>query len=281
MDESAIKLIQQTAIDADNKRVPYALSDRIIALPENYRVHDLEQYEDGRRRYRGALSTISLSDFVAYTKTQHEVQSETKVPVFINAEKMSAQAYFNLVKEDGYGHADHHATLHMKPTAPYAAIAAMNGRKQSQRDLADWLQDWADYVDPFTYDQQGMVVSRDYGTLGKAVQAIRNITIKATAESETRVGDFNQARTSMEEVEAKSRLELPAGFLFRCEPYLDLSERTFMLRLQALTGEKDPQLVLRIARYEAEQEAMTRDFKQVLTERLGDVAEVTIGTFSP
>ena len=51
MDESAIKLIQETAIGAYNgkqERMPVGT----IALPNNYEVVDLERYQPGRRRFR-------------------------------------------------------------------------------------------------------------------------------------------------------------------------------------------------------------------------------------
>ncbi len=37
-----------------------------VALPENFRIHDLEKFN--LNRFRGALSTASIDDFIRYSK---------------------------------------------------------------------------------------------------------------------------------------------------------------------------------------------------------------------
>ena len=39
-----------------------------VALPENFRIHDLEKFNLNRFRFRGALSTASIDDFTRYSK---------------------------------------------------------------------------------------------------------------------------------------------------------------------------------------------------------------------
>ncbi len=39
-----------------------------VALPENFRIHDLEKFNLNRFRFRGALSTASIDDFTRYFK---------------------------------------------------------------------------------------------------------------------------------------------------------------------------------------------------------------------
>lgn len=43
MNKTAIELIQQTAIDANARRLPDVLGNKAIALPENYNLHYLEK----------------------------------------------------------------------------------------------------------------------------------------------------------------------------------------------------------------------------------------------
>lgn len=39
-----------------------------VALPENFRIHDLEKFNLNRFRFRGTLSTASIDDFTRYSK---------------------------------------------------------------------------------------------------------------------------------------------------------------------------------------------------------------------
>lgn len=269
-DEPALKLLMQTAIGDYNGKQERLSGTGTIALPDNLKLHDLEKYQPQRRRFRGAFHTSSISDFIAYVK-------QRKGEGYIDADKHSATVFFNLGTVDEPGHADHTAVLTLKPTAAYSAMVKIDGAKATQRDVLDWLEDWADNLRAITNTHEG-------GTevpWARAIQAIREVTIKKTSEVETSQGDFRAARSAMEEEEAKSRHELPSGFLFRCEPYLGLPEREFFLRLGVLTSSDKPVLVLRIVRKEAHDEGIAKDFKELLIREVADDAALTIGTFAP
>jgi uncharacterized protein YfdQ (DUF2303 family) len=196
MDETAIQLIQDTAIDASGNRIPPDLAGRLIAVPTDYVVHDLEKYMDGRERFRGALRTDSLADFIAYVKrrangTDGAVEANehplTLVPGFIDADKLSATVLFNLGNVDRPGHADDTATLALKASAPYTAVLAVSGNPRTQKDAIDWLEDWSEHVE--FADENG-------GKLGAAaaIAAIRRITITSKTESTSSQEQFRASR---------------------------------------------------------------------------------------
>lgn len=270
LNKDALVHIGEQALHAAGAFQQEAPADTLV-LPENHRLHDLRSFQPTKRRFTGKLRTSDLNDFIGYTKAHANQGAEG----FIDAENLSCTMFYNLGDEATPGHADWRAELTLKGTAPYNALLEANGSRLDQAYLATWLEDWADFLTPFGQDE-GVV----YGNVGKAVAAVRKITIKASSESESTVGDFAATRTSMEEVEARSKLELPAGFIFRCCPYLGLTDRSFRLRLQVLTGHKEPLLVLRIVQLEAKQEAIAQEFKEVLLSDLADAATLTIGTFS-
>lgn len=61
IDKQAIEALQEArAIDAanDNTPAPY-----VTALPENFKLHDLERHMSQRRRAIGHMSTTSAQDF--------------------------------------------------------------------------------------------------------------------------------------------------------------------------------------------------------------------------
>ena len=85
----------------------------------------------------------------------------------------------------------------------------------------------------------------------------------------------------MAEVEAKNRDHLPAFLQFTCEPYQGLSERTFTLRLNVITGE-NPRIGVRIVRLETAEEEMAKELEELLRKGFEDTAVRTfVGTFQP
>lgn len=277
MDESAIRLIQRTAIDADDRIAEQVDEGEKVALPNDYTIHDLEQYRPGRRRFRGTLRTDSLGDFVGYV-TRRATDAVGNVPGFINAEKLSSTVLFNLGDVEQPGHADDTAVLTLQPSAPYAALTQVNGRQLAHKDALDWLEDWADNLSYLGADESGAPVSI---AASVALAAIRKITIRATAEKTSSQENYRATRSALEDVETRGAAQLPAEVLFQCTPYAGLPARTFRLRLAVLTSTDKPVLVLRVRNLEAEKEAIAQDFKRALLTDLEDVATLTIGTFIP
>lgn len=268
LDEPAILLLHQTAIDADGAR-NRLLPEDTIALPSNYNIHDLEKFQIGRRRYRGSLETASLSDFVAYVRANTGDNQG-----FIDAEKLSAKVLFNLGTIDEPGHGDWTATLALKATAAFRALCGVQGKQLDQRDLIEWLEDWSANVVGF--DGEGGFIPTS-----AAIEAIRKINIKSTKDSTHVQEDRRASRSAMEEVEASAGPSLPNRISFRCTPYLGLPERDFSLRLSVLTSHDEPLLVMRVVGYEEHLEAIAQDFKRALIEEVGDASTLTIGTFKP
>lgn len=269
--DTAANQLMQAAVDAQGARIPAALKHRVAAIPDNYRLDDLERYMPSRERFRGTLQTDSLADFVGYVKQR---ATDTSTPGFINAERLSATVLFNLGTPDSPGHADDVATLVLKPSAPYAAACAVSGKQLAHKDALDWLEDWAENV---TYqDAAGLSLSA-----AAAMTALRKITIRATSEATSHQDSFRATRSALEDVEARGAQNLPSEVHFTCTPFAGLPSRTLRLRLAVLTSTEKPVLVLRVRNLEAEREAIAQDFKRALLNELEGVATLTIGNFTP
>ena len=274
MDYDALKLLQQTAIGESTALQEALGSDSTIALPDNFKIHDLEQYRDFRRRFRGALQTNSLSDFVQYVDQHRKADAENETKVFINADSLAATAFFDLGSLLEPQHAEHTATLKLDATAPYAALVNIDGKRLDQRNLIDWIEDWAEYLRPYGADPS------DPKPFSAALAAIREVKITKRRETDTNVGDFKQARSVLDDVEASSKHELPGGFLFTADPYTGLPSRQFRVRLALLSGDEDkPLLSLRLIRLDLEKQEIAQDFKSVLFRELAEKAALYIGTF--
>ncbi|EEX2604533.1 TPA: DUF2303 family protein, partial [Escherichia coli] len=160
-----------------------------------------------------------------------------------------------------------------KKTAPFSALLSVNGERNSQKSLAEWIEDWADYLVGF--DANGDAIQAT-----KAAAAIRKITIEANQTADFEDNDFSGKRSLMESVEAKTKDIMPVAFEFKCVPFEGLKERPFKLRLSIITGDR-PVLVLRIIQLEAVQEEMANEFRDLLVEKFKDSkVETFIGTFT-
>lgn len=240
-----------------------------IVLPKDVSVESIERLHTERYRFRGKLETSSIDDFVRYSTAY----AADGTRCFISTDKMSASSVFNLGTISNPGHADNRAVLSLKRTAPFSALLAINGDRNEQKTLAEWLEDWSEFVTGF--DADGAVIDAK-----KAAAAIRKITIEAIKSAEYEDQDFSGRRSVMESVEAKTKDIMPVAFEFKCVPYEGLAERRFKVRMSILASNQ-PLLVLRITQLEAYEEEMAVEFRDLLVEKFADSkVETFIGVFN-
>lgn len=268
MDATAIKEIAGLSA-AEKPPIRVFPESRLVALHESMQLHDLEKFNPTRFRFRGAMKTASIADFVAYVKAR-------KGEGYIDGDNLTAKVFFNLGDSENPGHADWFSTLALKPTAAYVALQGIDGKKLSQQEAVDFLEDWMP-------NAAGIGPEGEYVSVPKCIGILRKISIEAKSKVETEQGNFRGAQSAFESIEATSENGLPEGFTFTCTPYLGLPERIFKLRLSVLTesATKTPRLTLRLVKLEAEKEAIVQDFKELLIREVGDDASLTIGAFTP
>lgn len=241
----------------------------VTALPDNVQIHNLEKYQALRSRFRGALYTNSLRDFAEYTISRTGLAARG----FVDQDDMSCKVFFNLGTDAAPGHADDVATLKLKPTAAYKALQQIAGKKLSQRDLAEWIEDW----------HLNLVAVKEGGgtmPISAAVASVRNITIEARSSATSSEHNFGAARSAMDSIEAASVETRVEALHFSLIPYDGLATRVFTLKLSILTGDDKPTLKLRWAGEEQQVEEIAQEFKTTLAKEVGGAATLTLGTFS-
>ncbi|WP_030132131.1 DUF2303 family protein [Pseudomonas sp. QTF5] len=266
--KEAIQLITDTALEASGKAL--ATHTPTIVLPEGCQVVTMEKWNAGRSRFRGIYSTHSLADFSTYVAER----AISTAKGFIDQDEMTCTLLFNLGTDAEPGHADDRAVLKLKASAGYKAAQAIGGRAMSQKDLSDWIEDWHQYLTPV--DDEGKAIP-----VARAIAAVRTITVKATSESETTVGDTSASRSAMDQIEARSKETLPAALLFNTIPYEGLTEQQINLRISVITSSAQPALKLRWVGEEVQREDIAQEFKTVLQEKIGDAAGLSLGSFDP
>lgn len=279
MEHKALELIQKTAIVANGQVLPENLRTVVTVLPDGG-LADLEQYQPGRRRFRGIFSTKSLTDFAAYARAVAPEGAGAQGFVEAGSTSLQAVVFFNLGSAQEPGHGDWRAVLTPQSLAAYEALLAINGRAQNQRGVQSFIEDWAHAVAGVSIEDDG---SRHVWPQSRLLAAVRNLTIKRAARTDSAEGSYAASASVLESVEASSESGLPDLLTFTTPPYLDLPQRTFDLRLSVTSGAPDekPQLTLRIIGLEAHKEAIAQDFKKALREALGEGFPLVLGTFKP
>jgi uncharacterized protein YfdQ (DUF2303 family) len=81
--------------------------------------------------------------------------------------------------------------------------------------------------------------------IAKAIAAMRTITIKAASESDHTVSDTSASRSTLDQIEARSKETLPADLIFSVVLFEGLGQRDITLRVSVITSSAQPVLKLR------------------------------------
>lgn len=274
MDKNHIDAIAALAVDANG--LPTNLSHRLVSLPATSKLNDLERYMPLRERFRGEFSTSSLDAFAAYVKAR---AADGAAQLFVADTDYKATAFFNLGTQQAPGHGDDTAHLELPRTAAMNALIHANGRRFSQRDLIEFIEDWAPQLRAIAQGEDGEAMP-----LQRALAAIREVTITKSSEVTNRASDFGERRSALDEIEAKAAVGLPAFFDMTVTPCLGLTPRTFRLRVAVLTGSVNdgkPVFTLKAVGYEVALEEVAAEFGRVVADRVGDAGVAYQGEFKP
>jgi len=270
------KLTQSEAITAANNSViDSPARDKAVALPDGFKLHNLEDFSDFRYRARGVFTTASILDLAGYVKAH----GEAGATIFVDAETMTAKAVLNLGTISLPGHADNLAKLALPKTAALQALLKVHDRPLGQAQTAEWMEDWADHLSAFGPHEDDDDKQAAPITLRKAIGAIRRITVDAMRKLESEEQSLSAQRSTFESVTVSSKDTLPALLYFKCEPYPGLRERQFVLRVGVSTPGDKPAITLRILKLETAQEEMAQELCQLIAKAAEDTPTL-IGTYT-
>lgn len=267
--KDTLELLQQAKSIQQANADSVASERGVVALPETFKLHDLEPYLEYRRRSRGNFSTPFVASFARYLINHADMNNTT---VFVDPQKLGAVAVLNLGTTEAPGHADNTATLDLQLTAPYRALLAISRGHVSQRQLAEWVEDWGPHIQCFD----------EHGDLGNhlAVSAIRRISIESMRKQESEQQALSETRSALESVKATSKDPLPTRIRFTCQPAPELSMRGFEARVSISTSGADPMLQLHLIRAEEHAEQMSEELLDRIKSELAEQAlPIVIGTY--
>lgn len=279
-DKAAIDtLAQAQAITAAKQAIPAELD--LLALPDNFKLSNLEKYLPLRRRARGTMTTELAEAFGAYVKAH----AEQGASIFIDQDKLNATAVLNLGTPAAPGHADNTAKLQLRQTAAYKAMAMLTQGHASQTTLAEFLEDWRADLQCFGADPEPTEGDEDLGpalmTVPRAIAAVRKVTIDAARKTESTEKQLGASRSALESVTARSGDNpLPAFIHFNFIPYHGLPPRVFVMRVGVVTSADKPAFVLRVVNPELHAEQMAAELVSLIGTRLGLEQPCLIGAYS-
>ena len=252
---------------------------QLVAIHENFKVHDLEQFQAGRNRARGVLKTPSFEDFKSYvlanTQSENSVP-EVKVyaPVFVDYKNVSATAILNFkVVGLAQGHCDHKAVLQLEPTVVWEKLNQLKDNKLNQKRFATLLEDWASVF--AATSETGETIH-----IAEAINAVRNMKVGASSTTDSSVSNMQETRSVFDKVEASSTAgKLPSYFEIIDPAYVGLDDKTIRLRLVVNSSDGEPSFALQIVKEELLRNEIIQEFKEKVIALLPQ-NPVRIGTFS-
>lgn len=265
LDQEAIAAIQNS-IGIDQARAAVSLAmgtDGVVALPNDFAKHDLEQFMPTRRRMRGQFKTSVIADYATYVAAHKEEGAS----VFVSADDgrdLSALAILDLGTPAAPGHCDNRAKLSLRMTATYSALLShtTNGAI-SQVRAVEFLEDWADNIECFK-DAEKL-------TTAKAIASFRRITVDSYRKQETVEKSHSASKSAFEQVSVNEYDTLPTHIYFTCVPFHELRARTFVLRVGVQVGGDKPTISLRTVNAELHVEEMSQEFAGLVREALKGV----------
>lgn len=251
---------------------------QLVAIHENFNVHDLEQFQAGRNRARGVLKTPAFEDFKTYvlsnTQSENSVP-EVKVyaPVFVDHKNVSATAILNFkVVGLAQGHCDHKAVLQLEPTVVWEKLNQLKDNKLNQKRFATLLEDWASVF--AATSETGETIH-----IAEAINAVRNMKVGASSTTDSSVSNMQETRSVFDKVEASSTAgKLPSYFEIIDPAYVGLDDKTIRLRLVVNSSDGESSFALQIVKEELLRNEIIQEFKEKVIDLLPD-NPVRIGTF--
>ena len=284
-------MISKDAIDRvveliEAARGPRTLEGSVNLIPPGAKIHDVEDAQPYRNRYRGRFNTGSMSAFIAYVVSRIGARGNAPpVKVFVAHDRLRASAVFNLGNEDAPGHGDDVAVLELEKTPEYEAICALPANL-IQPVFVDWIRDWGHMARFGTVatDAEGVETVTTIPA-HRAIAAVRSVQVKQTTDTSHEVSDMAAKRTKLEEIEASSRSQaLPTLIECGFRPAEDLHHVSVQLRVSLAGGEK-PTFSIRPVGAPALREEIAKDFEASLGAGLAAAGvagiEIFRGTFTP
>lgn len=255
-------------IEQSHKTGTEVAEGNALILGSEFKLADLEKFQDHRRRFRGAFETEGLEAFTAYLS----VRASADTPVFIDRERMAARCYLDIGALSLPGHCEHSATLTLPKTPEFKAFGRANGSTFDQDEIVELLEDWGHLME-FTNSEGEILEYR------KVLHAFRKVSINDLTSIDSEKQEHSSQVGVMSRVTVQQADRLPTVITWRFAPYESLEERNLSMRVSTIT-KGGPSFRLRAMALDAAEKEIAQEFASQIEADL-DNCECLLGSFSP
>lgn len=284
LEKDAIQHIEQGALLKDLNDTTMH-EHNILLVPCDTNTVDLEKYLDQPRRFRGCYRTDVIEEFVTYSNAEHAGT------VFIEpGTTLGATTMFDLGTSIRPGHGDHTALLKLSPEPEYITLLDADGRRFSQRQFAEWLEEHHANMVALSKEE---AIGQDPAEIrfAEAISGVRNLEIKTQAEVSNKIEDTSESSSAFASVDLRGKSgKLPTYLDWTCVPFEGLTflpipngilseSMTFRIRVSVVTDKDGPIFALKILKLSEKQKAIANAFKAQLKTSL-ECKNIHIGVFT-
>lgn len=256
----------EAAVDASEIRANTLDAIGAIALPNHYNIHTLEPLQEMRNRFRGTYVTTSVEDF-----GNAVAEYGAAARVYVDAERWTATAFFNLGTQDLPGHGDNIAVLKLQATPEWKALESLDGKVWPQKTLIEFLEDWAPHLDNFR------ALDGSSPTYAQAIAALRRVTVEQGRRVSHDMEDMKRERGVLETVEVKAWGTFPSFASFTAIPATGLKPQQARVRIIANTDADMVSFRTRVVLFDALKLEVANAFREEVALRVS--VPVFLGTF--
>lgn len=254
-------------IEASHKTGTEAAEGHALIVGDNFKLVDMEKYQDQRRRFRGQFKTEGLKDFIAYVAGR-----QSEAPVFIDRDAMAACSYLDIGITERPGLCDHSATLNLPKTPEFTAYLNADGSTFDQEEMVELVEDWGHLL--AFENSKGEALERS-----KVIHAFRKVSLEDLTNIESEKQEHSSRVGVMNSVTVKNAERWPAVIYWKLTPYEGLTERTLAMRVSSKT-KGGPSFGLRAIALDAAKEEVAAEFAKLVTDGLPE-SECLLGNFQP
>lgn len=265
--ENVSTILENSALNHANSAIDK--SKDVLFIDKNTQIADLQKFSKTKRRMSGNFKTSSISALAEFAESTIKESPEIDTPSCFVGEDGKASLFFNFGSIENPLHQDLTGSVSLKKTAVFKAIEELKDRQLTQRELAEFIEDFNTCA--VALDKNGDVILQS-----SAIASIRDMSI----ESQRNVGqtseDYRDTASAFASVEAKFKGATPAYLKFTIQPFSEMSEYEFIFRISVLTTNDRIALTLRCAKWDEILEEVNAEFQEKLTEKL---APLNVKTF--
>lgn len=203
----------------------YKLGTSQVVIHQDFKVQDLEKYQDLRNRFRGDFHTNHPESYFTYVEQRKEEHGAEKDRTFINAEnpqqRLFAKTILNFGQYDSAGQADDVAVLNLQKDPLFHDFISRTERELTATDFAEALENFLGSLEVSGVNTEGDVIP-----FQRTISAIRNAKVDKNQTSHLNTTGLQYEASDLEKAAVSSQEgTLAEHFLVTSPIYLNLPKQ--------------------------------------------------------